>query len=387
MKKPKDNFMDILDKAKFKMVDEFPTTGFIDTGSYALNALLSASLYGGTPNNRTVMFAGDPSAGKTFFILAAVREFLEANPDARVVYYDTEYALDEESVANRGIDMDRFYLQQPEHWQDFKTKCLNLMEAYEESGKKRPPMLLVLDSLGQLPTKKEIEDTSSGSDTRDMSKPQIIKSAFRILTQKMGKNEVPMLIANHTYDSMSAYTAKAISGGSGGLYASSTIILLSKSSDKEKDKDIGKDVVVGNIIRATTYKSRYTKEKQTVELRLDFETGLDRYYGLLPLASKAGVVKKVGTKWKWLVGKWSTEQEVVFTRGKNKGQPTGDIEIILFDGKEIDDEPEKFWTKEILDLINESVKYQFGLGKGEKPKTDEDYENEDGEENDENTEE
>ncbi len=369
MKKPKDNFFDILEAAKFKPVDEFPTTGFIDTGSYALNALLSASIYGGTPNNRTVMYAGDPSAGKTFFILAGVKEFLDSDPDARVVYYDTEFALDEDAIISRGIDMDRFYLQQPEHWQDFKTKCLNLMAAYEEN-KKKPPMLLVLDSLGQLPTKKEIEDTASGSDTRDMSKPQIIKSSFRILTQKMGKNAVPMLIANHTYDSMSAYTAKAISGGSGGLYAASTIVMLSKSSDKETDKELKKDVVIGNIIRATTYKSRYTKEKQMVELRLDFETGLDRYYGLLPLASKAGVVKKVGTKWKFLVGYWSTERE----KTNRKGEGTGEFEIILFDGKEINDDPEKFWTKEILDLIEASVKYQFGLGKGEKPKTDDDYE-------------
>lgn len=356
----KNNFFKILEKAKVEIAEDIPTTGFIDTGSYALNALLAGSMYnGGIPNNRTVMYAGDPSAGKTYLILEGVKAFQQNEPDGNAVYFDTEFALDEDAIAARGIDLDRFHLVQPDHWQQFKTQALNILEAYEaeKPGKKerKPPMLMVLDSLGQLPTKKEIEDTSSGSDTKDMTKAAIAKSAFRILTQKMGKNQVPMLIANHTYDSLSAYTAKAIAGGSGGLYAASTIVMLSKSSDKETNKITKKDEVVGNIIRATTYKSRYTKEKQTVELRLDFETGLDRYYGLLPIAIRGKLIKKVSTQMIWQVGPFSVPVE----------NEKGELEVPKFFGKEIEDDPEKFWTKDVMDALEVSVKAQFGFGSKE----------------------
>jgi len=328
-----DPFLDII-----KGVDpnyeevEIITTGFLDTGSYALNALLSGSIYGGLPNNRTSMFAGDPSTGKTYLTLSVVKHWMDEIPEARILWFDTEFALDREMLERRGIDASRFYIQQPDTLQEFRTKALKILEDYDGMSE-RPPLMMVLDSLGNLPTAKEVEDSLSGSETRDMTKAQIIKSIFRLLTLKLGKLGVPMVICNHTYDSMSAYTPKEISGGSGSKYASSTVVTLSRS--KEKDGD----VVVGNIIRATTYKSRYSKEHQQVELELNFDTGLDKYYGLLDMAESAGIFKKVGNKYEL---------------------PDGSTEF----KKTINGNPRKFYTKEVLDRIDAFAKERYGLGTG-----------------------
>lgn len=320
-----------------KRVEDFPTTGFVDTSSYALNALISASIYGGLPDNRSTMFAGEQSTGKTYLTLGTVQNFLNEDPDAICVWYDTEFALDEEMLSRRGVDTNRLILQQPETLQQFRSEAFKTISEYEKvSEKSRPKMMIVLDSLGQLPTQKEVEDALKGVDVRDMTKAQVIKSVFRILTLKMGKLNIPMVVCNHTYDSMDQYKPKEISGGSGSKYAASSIITLSKAKDKEGDD------VVGNIITATTYKSRYSRESQKVKLKLNFETGLDRYYGLLELGEEAGVFKKVSTRYELSDGTkvW---------------------------GKDINENPAKFYTKDVLDRIDEYVKGAFGFGSAGAP--------------------
>lgn len=328
-----DFFLNILKEQSIDVVDDFPTTGFIDTGSYALNALLSASIYGGIPDNRSIMWAGAPSAGKTYLTLSCIKTYMDTNPEASVLYFDTEFALEREMVEKRGIDISRFHIIQTETLQDFRTKSLKFLDAYEQSKKKKQ-VLIALDSLSNLPTAKEVADSIAGNDTRDMTKAQIIRSIFRVLTGKLGKNAVPLMVTSHVYSSMDMYSPVVISGGSGGIYAASTVVTLNKSKLKEGTE------IVGNILKATTYKSRYSKENQKVELRLDFETGLDRYYGLLPIAEKYNIIKKVSTRYELPDGTkvW---------------------------GKEINENPEKVFTPEILDKIDKAAKIEFGLGNGD----------------------
>ena len=191
--------------------------GFIDTGSYVLNAALSGSLYGGIPDNKITAFAGESATGKTFFVLGVVRAFLDKNPTGGVVYYDTEAAVTKDMMEDRGIDTNRVILAEPDTIQKFKTHALKMIEAYEKQPEdKRPPMMFVLDSLGILSTSKEMEDSLEGKDTRDMTKSQIIKAAFRVLTLKLAKVRVPMLVTNHVYEVVGSYIPqKEISGGSG----------------------------------------------------------------------------------------------------------------------------------------------------------------------------
>ena len=195
-----DSFLDIIKEVDPNYSNDIATTGFIDTGCYTLNALISGSLYGGMPNNRITGFAGEQATGKTYFALTAVKSFLNQNENARVVYFDTEFALDKEFFRKRGIDAERVIIIQPDTLETFRTMSSKILTKYgEQKENERPKLMLVLDSLGNLPSNKEVEDADEGKNVRDMTKTQIIKSIFRILTQKIGKLNVPMIVTNHVY--------------------------------------------------------------------------------------------------------------------------------------------------------------------------------------------
>jgi RecA/RadA recombinase len=189
-------------------------SGCIDTGSYILNAVLSGSLFGGVPNNKITAFAGESATGKTFFVLGIVKAFLDANPDAGVMYYDTEAAVTKSMMEQRGIDTKRVIVAEMDTIQKFRTHAIKTLEYYEKSGESRPPFMMVLDSLGLLSTTKEMEDITEGKETRDMTKAQVIKAAFRVLTLKLAKVKVPLLVTNHVYAAVGAYVpTNEISGG------------------------------------------------------------------------------------------------------------------------------------------------------------------------------
>ena len=306
---------------------------FIDTGSYALNAILSGSLYGGVPDNKVTAFAGESTTGKTFFVLGIVRSFLEKNPTGGVVYYDTEAAITKSMMSDRGIDTSRVIIAEPDTIQKFKTHGLKMLEAYEKQPvDKRPPMMFVLDSLGQLSTSKEMEDSLEGKDTRDMTKSQVIKAAFRVLTLKLAKVKIPLLVTNHVYEVVGAYVpTKEISGGSGLKYAASTIAMLSKRKDKDGTE------VTGNIIRVKMHKSRLSKENSQIEVLLSYSKGLDKYYGLLDIAEKYGIFKKVSTRYELPNGKTAF-------------------------GKTINEKPEDYYTEEVMAQLEVAVNKEFKYG-------------------------
>ena len=266
---------------------------FVDTGSYIFNALCSGSVYGGVPSNKITALAGESGTGKTFFCLGIVQNYLAENPDAGVVYFESEAAITKEMIDERNIDGSRMILVPVTTVQEFRTQAIQILDKYLAlDTKDRKPMMFVLDSLGMLSTSKELADSAEGKDTRDMTRAQVVKAIFRILTLKLGKANVPLIVTNHTYDVVGAYVpTKEMGGGSGLKYAASTIIYLSKK--KEKD---GKDVI-GNIVKAKAAKSRLTVENSQVETRLYFDArGLDKYYGLLELGEKYGVFERKGNR-------------------------------------------------------------------------------------------
>ena len=306
---------------------------FIDTGSLAFNALLSGSIYGGMPSNKITAIAGEAATGKTFFALGIVKAFLDKNKDAGVIYFESESALTKELVEARGIDSTRMVIVPVATVQEFRHQSIKVIDKYLEQGEdKRKPLMFVLDSLGMLSTTKEMEDTAEGKETRDMTRSQIVNAAFRVLTLKLGKAKVPMIMTNHTYDVIgSMFPQKEMGGGSGLKYAASNIVYLSKR--KEKD---GKEII-GNIIHCKNYKSRLTKENALIDVRLTYKDGLDKYYGLLELAIKHGIFKSV-----------STRVEL----------PDGSKQY----AKTINNEPDKFFTKDVLAQIDEAAKKEFLYG-------------------------
>ena len=203
------------------------------------------------------------------------------------------------------------------------------------------PTMIVLDSLGMLSTSKEMNDTAEGKETRDMTRAQIIKSTFRVLTVKLGVAKIPMIMTNHTYAVVGAYVPMSEMGGGTGLkYAASTIVYLSKKKDKNADGE-----VVGNIIHCKLYKGRFTKENKQIDVRLNYETGLDPYYGLVDIAVGAGIFKKNSTRIELPDGTKTFE-------------------------KTIYDNPEKYFTKDILDQIDKAVYNEFSYGGDEQVESD-----------------
>jgi len=306
---------------------------YVDSGSYMFNALVSGSIFGGVPSNKITAIAGESSTGKTFFCLGVVQHYLASNPDAGVVYFESEAAITKSMIDERGIDGNRMILVPVTTVQEFRTQAIKILDKYlEQKEDDRKPMMFVLDSLGMLSTSKEMQDSADGKDTRDMTRAQVVKAIFRILTLKLGKAGVPMLVTNHTYDVVGAYVpTKEMGGGSGLKYAASTIIYLSKS--KEKD---GKEVV-GNIIKAKAAKSRLTKENSQVETRLFYDArGLDKYYGLLELGEKYGVFTRKGNR--VIVGESSVYPSTIM------------------------DDPEKYFTPEIMEQIDWAASQEFKYG-------------------------
>lgn len=308
-------------------------TGFIDTGSYVLNALLSGSIYGGLPNNKISCLAGDPATGKTFYAIGIATQFLKDNKDGIVIYFDTEQAITKDMFEQRGIDMKRVAVVPVSTIEEFKTQALKIVnEILTQPEGERKPVFMVLDSLGMLSTEKEMNDSAEGKNVRDMTKAQQTKATFRVLTLKLGKAKVPMLLTNHTYQVIGSYVpTKELGGGIGLKYAASNILTLSKSKDKTDEG------VVGNFIKCTNYKNRFVKENMQVETRLNYTSGLSRYYGLTDLALKYNIFKKVSTR------------------------------IELPDGtkvfeKNLDEEPEKYYTKEILDRLDKEIQKDFKYG-------------------------
>lgn len=308
-------------------------TNYIDSGSYSLNALLSGSIFGGFPSNKIVVISSEPSCGKTFLAIGAAKSFLQQYKNGIVVLFETESALSKEMLKQRGIDTSRFAVIPVVTVQEFRTQALRIIDKYEtEKESERVPLFFILDSLGMLSTDKELSDSLSGEDKQDMTRAKLIKGAFRMLTLRLGRAQIPLVVTNHVYANINGglYGQPIPSGGTGSIYSSSIALSLTKA----KEKDTSTNEVTGAIVTVTATKSRVTREHTKIKCLIRFDGGLDRHYGLLELAETAGIFKKVSTRYEL---------------------PDGSKQF----GKAINENPEKFFTQDVLDQINEYIKDNF----------------------------
>ena len=268
--------------------------------------------------------------------MGIVKNFLDKDPNAGVIYFESESAITKQMVTDRGIDPSRMVIMPVTTVQEFRTQALKVLDSYLiQHESERKPLFLCLDSLGMLSTTKEVEDTAEGKETRDMTRAQVLKAAFRVLTLKLGRAKVPMVVTNHTYDVVgSMFPTKEMGGGSGLKYAASTIVYLSKKKEKDGTE------VIGNIIHCKNHKSRLTVENKMVDVRLTYDKGLDRYYGLLELAEKYGVFKKVSTRFEL---------------------PDGSKQF----GKTILNDPITYFTEDIMNQLEECAMKEFRYAQSE----------------------
>lgn len=259
---------------------------YIGTGSYILNAAISGSLFGGLPNRRSMMYAGESGAGKSFLAASMARE--AQSKDYTVIVLDSEGAWDKDFAARIGVDITKLIIVPVNLISEVNSFIANLCEKIEES-KSKDKVFIILDSIGNLTSDKERQDTIDGSDKRDMTKQQQLKALFRVNGLKMSKLAIPFLIINHVYAKTDFLGGVEVSGGSGLRYNPSITMILTKAKleDKEGEKIIEKNKGTTNytrsgvLVTASPFKSRFTRPVK-VKFQIPFFKRPNPYVGLEP---------------------------------------------------------------------------------------------------------
>lgn len=255
----------------------------ISTGIHVLNAAISSDIYGGIPNNRITVFAGDSGAGKSFLCYNIARN---AQAEGyKIIYIDTEFAIEKDQLPNYGLDVsdDNFMLLQCNIIEDLKIMMTQLLDGLKEQyfdGVELPKMLVFIDSVGQLASRKEVEDAKSGKEKADMTRAKALGSFMRIINADLGLLNIGLVCTNHTYDSMDLFPQKVMKGGQGLFYSASTIAFLSKA--KLKETDLMDDLDTGQsgiLVTAKMAKNRLAKPKK-VKFEISFVSGSNPYVGL-----------------------------------------------------------------------------------------------------------
>jgi len=283
----------------FSKVDEY-----IPTGNYLFNAQLTGSLFGGIPNSRSICFAGESGTGKTFLTLNACREAQRMG--YHIIYCDSEAAVDEDTMKNFGIDPEGVRYQPVStslEVRHFVTNLCDQLKKAKDKGTELPKIMLVLDSLGNLATTKERADAASGSEKKDMTKQQDLRSLFRVITTDLAEFKIPFIFTNHTYASIGSFIpGQTISGGGGAIYNASIIVQLSKAGLKEGAIGAnGFAMKTGIVVTSKPAKNRFARPLP-VKFHISFYKGMNPYVGLEQFINweTAGIQK----------GKLLTEKEV-----------------------------------------------------------------------------
>jgi RecA/RadA recombinase len=286
--------------------------GFIDTGSYALNALYSGSIYKGMPANKINALAGEEATGKTFFALGIVKNFLDTNDKALSIIFESEGSITKEILTSRGVDTKRVLIVPVETIQQFKTQAIRVVENHLSTPEKdRRPLILVLDSLGMLSTTKEMNDSNSGKEVKDMTRTAEIKAAFRVITLKLSKAKLPLIVTNHVYQTMGMFPTKEMGGGC--LVAGTKVKMSDGSLCEIQDIKIGDSVItlLGDKVVTNTFQF---SDKELYELTLE-----------------DGTIIKCSDNHRFLMddGKWLTIKEIFDL--VNQGKSMKDINILTYD--------------------------------------------------------
>jgi RecA/RadA recombinase len=256
---------------------------FITTGVYLLDAALSGKLIGGgVANNRITAFAGESGAGKSFLAYSCARH---AQKDGySIIYIDTEQAIDLEDLSKFGIDnsLEKFRLISSNKVEDVNILLTQLVDELKDqklAGFELPKLMIILDSLGQMASNKEKEDLLKGDIKQDMTKAKALGSMFRSINTDLGYLEIPMIVCNHTYQTLDLFSQEKLKGGNGLLYSASVIGFMSKSKLKTGEEDAMDLGQSGISVLFKTAKNRLAKPKK-IRFDISFIHGLNPYTGL-----------------------------------------------------------------------------------------------------------
>lgn len=275
-KNSKSKSSSVLSESKF-----FNSKDMIQTPVPMVNVALSGDIDGGLTPGLTVL-AGPSKHFKTSFALLMAAAYLEKYPDAAMLFFDSEFGSPQEYFAAYGIDTSRVYHEPVKHAEELKFVLMAHLEELDRDDK----VIIVIDSIGNLASKKEVEDALSEKSVADMTRAKALKSLFRMATPYLTMNDIPMLAINHTYQTMEMYSRAVVSGGTGIYYSADNIWIIGRQQDKDGTEIKGYHFIV-NI-----EKSRYVKEKSKIPISVSWEGGIQKYSGLLDVAVEGGFVHK-----------------------------------------------------------------------------------------------
>lgn len=288
----------ILESSTLSTADEW-----LDTGSYALNAIISGSMYKGVPAGRITGFAGPSQAGKSL-----IMNKIMANAQKKgyvPVIWDSEVAVDSKSGKGAGMDTTKVKYYPVETIEDCRNQICKFLDNVISINNPEYKFIIAIDSLGNLASAKEIRDATAGKDASDVGqRAKAIKSMMRTLTYKAAKAKVPILFSNHVYDSMEMFPSlvKTQSGGKGPIYLASVLVQLNTRNEKSSENPQEASVAISNnvsgvTLSAMTVKNRFVPNFLKTELYLNFKTGLDKYSGLFDIALAFNVIVKNGNRY------------------------------------------------------------------------------------------
>lgn len=320
----------ILSESKF-----FTKKDMIPTSIPVINVALSGRLDGGLTPGLT-MWAGPSKHFKTAFSLLMARSYLDKYPDAALLFYDSEFGTPQSYFDSFGIDTERVLHTPITDLEQLKFDVMQQINNLDRGDR----VMIVIDSIGNLASKKEVEDALEGKSVADMSRAKQIKSLFRMVTPHLTIKDIPMVVVNHTYMEQGMFPKAIVSGGTGPYYSADNIFILGRQQDKEGTEIVGYHYIIN------VEKSRYVKEKSKIPVSVSFDGGISKWSGLLDIALESGHVIKPSNGWYSKVDK-----------------ETGEIEDKKYRIKDTD--TKEFWMSIVTSKsFNEFVQDRYAIAHG-----------------------
>lgn len=320
----------ILSESKF-----FNKKDMIATSVPAINIALSGRLDGGLTPGFT-MFAGPSKHFKTAFSLLLARAYLDKYPDAVLLFYDSEFGTPQSYFTSFGIDMTRVLHTPVTDVEQLKLDIMQQLKNIERGDH----LMIIIDSIGNLASKKEVDDALDGKSVADMSRAKQLKSLFRMITPHLTIKDIPLVAINHTYMEIALFPKAIVGGGTGSYYSADNIFIIGRQQEKDGKETIGYNFIIN------VEKSRYVKEKSKIPVEVSYEGGISKWSGLLDIAIDTGHVVKPSNGW----------------YSRTDGE-TGEIEDKKF--RYADTQSKDFWMKILMDkTFQKAVENKYSVAHG-----------------------
>ena len=276
----------IKESALLKESKFFQKKDMIPTSVPAINIALSGRLDGGLTPGLT-MWAGPSKHFKTAFSLLMAKSYMDKYPEAALLFYDSEFGTPQSYFDSFGIDTSRVVHTPIMNVEQLKFDIMHQLDDVKHGDK----LMIIIDSIGNLASKKEVEDALDGKSVADMSRAKQLKSLFRMVTPHLTMKDIPMVVVNHIYMEQSLYPKAIVGGGTGSYYSADNIFILGRQQEKEGTEVVGYNFIIN------VEKSRFVREKSKIPVEVRHGGGISRWSGLLDMALASGHVVKPTNGW------------------------------------------------------------------------------------------